>query len=281
MTDPVEKETATLIKKATTAVKEKTVTLTLDWKTSEYPVGSKLPEWFLHSKLKDSQRYLPVHLYRELLRQIDEFWIPEFSDPEKFATGKNKSWVDVITYAMKCTIVWNKPWKKEPIILTGKAYSAMSWGTLLSDAVHWNFATLEAKSLRSALRHSYAIFEFPEVDVVDEWIPATINTKETIDGANKVLDSVVAWMETPVARDTTKPVEAPKEPVKKWTVTKAMIKTMFDTKLAELVSQCETVWTPITKVLILQIATEIKLSVGEEYKTTIMEVIAPTLWLYK
>jgi hypothetical protein len=38
---------------------------------------------------------------------------------------------------------------------------------LLSDAIHGNIATLEAKALRSALKHGYRCFEFPELDVVD------------------------------------------------------------------------------------------------------------------
>jgi len=42
-----------------------------------------MPEDFLKTKLKESQRYIPINLYREILRQVDEFGIPTF-EIEKF-----------------------------------------------------------------------------------------------------------------------------------------------------------------------------------------------------
>ncbi|MCI0500336.1 MAG: hypothetical protein L0Y61_01140 [Epsilonproteobacteria bacterium] len=60
-------------KKVMPVEKLKTVKLFLDGKLDEYDIDEKLPEGFLMSKLKENQRYIPIHLYREIMRQIGEF----------------------------------------------------------------------------------------------------------------------------------------------------------------------------------------------------------------
>jgi len=64
---------------------------------------------------------------------------------------------------------------------------------LLSDAVHGNFKTLEARALRDALKYSYLIFEFPELDNIDEPIAGTVNeikAQKTIDEIAKAMPDV-------------------------------------------------------------------------------------------
>ena len=149
--------------------KEKTVVLQLDGKIYEIPVSEKLPPEFLQEKLKEGQSYIPIGVYREIMRQLDEFGVPEFTE-EKIMTWNNKYNVAQVVYKMYCEVKWYKDWKtKEPIILKWHWYSSMSAWVLLSDAVHGNMMTLEAKALRAALRYSYRIFEFPEVEVYDDW----------------------------------------------------------------------------------------------------------------
>lgn len=236
--------------------KEKTVKLSLDWKIGEYSIEERLPEWFLQSKLKEDQRYIPIHLYREIMRQIDEFGVPQFSIPEKFATGKNKSGTDMITYRVVCTVEWHKNWKKDPIILTGTWYSAMSWGTLLSDAIHGNVATLDAKALRSALKHSYRIFEYPEMDVVDVPTPGTVNEIR----AAKTIEEIAKAMPW-----------VPEEPV---TDIENNIREEYATQKALLDKNLAEMWTDKpTKSQILSIATDLKNKFGEEYKKFITPVI--------
>ena len=104
-------------------VKVKTVKLMLDGKMNEYSINGRLPEGFLRSKLKENQRYIPIHLYRDIMRQIGEFGIPDFSEPEKFINGKNKAGIDMITYKVRCTIEHTVG--KKIILLKGSGYASM------------------------------------------------------------------------------------------------------------------------------------------------------------
>ena len=75
-------------------------------------------------------------------------------------------------------------------------------------------ATLEAKAVRSALRHSYMCFEFPELDMVDDSpTTAQLTPKEAADNASKVLEDVVNSM--PSADKKEIPPSSDKKPVKK------------------------------------------------------------------
>lgn len=251
-------------KKVMPVEKLKTVKLFLDGKLDEYDVDEKLPEGFLMSKLKENQRYIPIHLYREIMRQIWEYWVPEFTDPEKFLSGKNKSSVDMVTYRIKCKVSRTKPWVKEPIILTGVGYSSMSAWVLLSDAVHGNIATLEAKALRSALKHSYRIFEFPELDVVDtneQWQINELKAKETI-------DNVVKWMPTQTPAQTSVPVQ----PIENTDIQKEIIED-YNRKKETTFAQLAELKQPVEKKHVLWLAKEIKDKFGEEHKEFISKVI--------
>jgi len=138
------------------------VVLPVDWKEVEFSVDGRLPASFLSSKLKADQQYISIGVYREIMRQTGEFWVPEFTDPEKFMSWNNSRGIPMVTYRVKCTVEW-KRWDTVEI-LRWVWYSALSWWIMLSDAIHWNIATLDAKALRSALKHSYRIFEYPEKD---------------------------------------------------------------------------------------------------------------------
>ena len=149
--------------------KTKMVKLSLDGKEYELSIDEKLPPEFLQTKLKEGQSYVPVWIYREIMRQIDEFDVPDFVE-EKIMTWNNKYNVAQVVYKMYCEVKWYRYGRsKDPVILKGHWYSSISAGALLSDAVHGNMMTLEAKALRAALRYSYRIFEFPEVEIYDDW----------------------------------------------------------------------------------------------------------------
>ena len=250
-------------------VKVKTVKLMLDWKLMELSVDERLPEWFLQSKLKEDQRYIPIHIYREIMRQMDCFGVPQFSDPEKFMSGKNKSQIDMITYRVKCTVEWNKDGRKNPVILTGAWYSAMSGGTLLSDAIHWNIATLDAKALRSALKHSSRIFEYPELDVVD--IPTPAEIKETAKKADDILSKVAGDMK-PTEKIKAKPVATPVDTA---VDIEKVIRAEYAVLLAELDKALTDAWfdKQRTKEQILNLATQLKTKHGEQHKPLIIKII--------
>lgn len=250
-------QSKTKTKKVEEKKKGRTVKLFLDGKLDEYDIDEKLPEGFLMSKLKENQRYIPIHLYREIMRQIGEFWVPEFTDPEKFLSGKNKSNVDMVTYRVKCRVARNKPWVKEPIILTGVGYSSMSAWVLLSDAIHGNIATLEAKALRSALKHGYRCFEFPELDVEtveEKWVINEEKAKETI--ANVVKDMPKVESKTV---DTT---GIEKE-----------ITDCYNERRDIRFAQLGQIGEVVTKKHVLDLAKEIKEKFWEEHKSIISKII--------
>jgi len=153
----------------------KMVYLQLGNKIHPLSLDDRMPEDFLKTKFQEKQRYIPINVYREMIRQIWEFGIPQF-EIEKFVSWNNKSNVAMIAYKCICKLDWFKYWdKKEPIVLIGNWYSAISAWALLSDAIHWNMHTLQAKALRDALKYSYRIFEFPEDDVSDPNEAGTIH----------------------------------------------------------------------------------------------------------
>lgn len=238
----------------------RTVKLFLDWNLWEYNINEKLPAWFLQSKLKENQMYLPVGLYRDIMKQIGEYGIPEFSEPEKFLSGKNKSQVDMVTYKMICTVMWYKPWEKNPIILKWFWYSSMSAWVLLSDAVHWNMHTLAAKSLRDAMKYSYNIFEYPESEVYDtqeSWVIA----EKKVDNVKAVqtIDNIVNSM--PKQEETTSLTE---EILKAYTERKTVV-----------IEQLSLIWEEFTKKQVLSIWSELKAKFWDENKEIISKIITP------
>lgn len=289
-------------KKEKEVVKEKedkAIVLQLDWKNVELSADDNLPSWFLEKKLKDDQLYIPVGLYREIMRQLDCFGVPQFSDPEKFMSGKNKSQIDMITYRVKCSVERFKYGRNNaPVILTGVGYSSFSGGVLLSDAIHGNIATLDAKALRSALKHSYRIFEYPEKDVTAEEIPGDVNA--TIAKANETLNKA-----TPAPAQTSTPASTPASTP----TTKAPVKVdpeaskAIDNAVADIPTQSTgpSVESQIseeykvlhaellkalyeldpdaktTKQMILDLASKLKAKYGEQYKKYILWVITKDL----
>jgi len=309
MTDWAEKVTpeVTKTKKEKPVAPKKTGTiikLPLNGEMIELTSDERLPVGFLEKKLKDDQLYISVSLYREIMRQMDCFGVPQFTDPEKFMSGKDKWGIDKITYRVKCTVERFKDWRKDPIILTGVWYSSFSGGILLSDAIHWNIATLDAKALRSALKHGPRIFEYPEVEVIDEWVPGDVIAK-----ANEIIKptapapATTAPAAAPVATApaTTKVDTKTKAPVAvkpaaadaiDWVVadmpTEAKpvgpsVETQITEDYKELYAKLITTLAEldpnakVTKPQILDLATQLKLKYGDQYKKYILGIITSDL----
>jgi hypothetical protein len=245
--------------KTKTVVKGNVVVLKSEWKEFTLQPTERLPITFLESKLREDQKYIPIGVYRDIMRQIWEFWIPTFADAEKIITGKNKSWWESIAFKVKVEVVRNKPWVKEPILLKGSWYSAMTWGIMLSEAIHWNFKTLEAKALRDALKYSYLIFEHPEADVEEP-------TEDKDMMINKIIEEAV-W-----------PAPTKEEAAEK-KATKDDIQKDFDTEMQAYNTKV-LAWWPEAKAEkwdILAIATKLKEKYWVENKKIILEIITQTL----
>lgn len=277
------------------ASKVKTVRLELDWMVEDYPIDGSLPAGFMKSKLRDDQTYVPIHIYRDIMRQIGEFDIPVFSEPTMFIEGKNKQGVPMITYKSGCTVTWTV-WK-EVKVLRGSWYAPMSGGVLLSDAVHGNMKTLEARALRDALKYAYKIFEFPELDKIDAPLAAEVNLP-----SNNKLDEV--------AKDTTPvnwkkasekvPSKTEKIPVQKHDLendtpvgdqnpnpdlivpedwdpvdNEEAIRADYAAMKAELDEGLKSIGQSVTKAMILDIATKLKEKFGEAEKDSIKSIIMP------
>lgn len=234
----------------TEKTEKKWVFVTLNGK--EYNVDERLPDSFLESKLKESQKYIPIHIYRDILRQLpDLFWVPTFTDPEKIISGKNKSGVEVIAFRVKCSIERLRHGEKKPVVLVWDWYSAISWGAMLSDAIHGNIATLQAKALRSALKLWLRIFEYPEADLPE---PTAQDVELTTPA--KATDDVMAKMPTVNAED---------------------IEKEYKRLFSELSQKCLETKVTIKKPMILAIATQLKVQFGEENKPTILKLITDSL----
>lgn len=257
--EPKVKETKTKVRESKKASVSKIVKLTNNGVEYNLFINERLPEAFLEVKLKESQKYIPIIVYRDIMRQVDEFGIPQFGELEKIITGKWKSGGDMITYKMRVTIERNKPGEKKPIMLCGSWYQAMSGSTLLSDAVHGNMKTLESRAMRDALKYSYLIFEYPEADLTS--IPTGSVEEVSLSSLTKTADDVLKEVaETMPGRDIEKEI--------------------FD----EYKKQHETLWvktitdgTMITKADIIKIATGLKLQFGEAVKPLIAKIITADL----
>lgn len=241
---------------------KRTVKLFLDRELREFDINEKLPEWFLQNKLKDDQKYIPINLYRDIMRQIWEFGIPDISDPEIFITGTNKSWISMKTYRVKCTVLWHKEWIKEPVELRGVWYSAMSPWTLLSDAVHGNMQTLNAKAMRDALKYAYKIFEFPEKDAED--LNEAWEIKEANDVKAKETIAKIAAETKPVEE---KPSET-KEEEKGELTPEIKITESFNEEYKKIEWE-------VTKKSVLLIGTELIKRFGEWNRPIIQKIITP------
>lgn len=247
--------------------KEKAVVLQLDGKTYEIPVSEKLPPEFLQEKLKEGQSYIPIGVYREIMRQLDEFDVPEFTE-EKIMTWNNKYNVAQVVYKMYCEVKWYKYGRdKEPIVLKWHWYSSMSAWVLLSDAVHGNMMTLEAKALRAALRYSYRIFEFPELEVYDDWKTEwTIKEKS----ATKIEAKPV---KTEEEKATTQQVVD--DIIKEDTDIETKIKDRYSELMKELGAKVLTRDEWPQKQEVLDIGTQLKNEFWEKYKMFIINMIMP------
>jgi len=244
----------------TTTVKKRTVKLFLDWKLWEYDINEKLPMWFLQSKLRSDQLYMPVWLYRNIMRQIGEFWMPKFSE-EKFISWNNKSGRPMITYKSVCNVEW-KRWK-EVTQLEWIWFSSISAWAFLSDAVHWNMHTLYAKALRDALKYTYNIFEFPETDIEDQ------DTEWKVDDTSKKIDEVVSNID---AKEKEKVVEKDDT---EWTMVWDKIKEEYTKLRTWLYDDFKLDWKTVTKKDVLKLATTLKEMFGEENKPYIAKLITP------
>ena len=241
--------------------KARMVKLSLDWKDYELSIDEKLPAEFLQTKLKEWQSYVPVGTYREIMRQIDEFDIPEFVE-EKIMSWNNKYNVPQVVYKMYCEVKWYRYGRnKDPIILKGHWYSSISAGALLSDAIHGNMMTLEAKALRAALRYSYRIFEFPEVEIYDDW-----KTEWTIKEKKEA-------PKTEEEKATTQQVVD--DIIKEDSDIESKIKEAYSKKKQEYFAKLLTTNESATKKDILAIWTELKNEFGEQYKSFIIHMIMP------
>lgn len=249
--------------------KEKAVVLQLDGKTYEIPVSEKLPPEFLQEKLKEGQSYIPIGVYREIMRQLDEFDVPEFTE-EKIMTWNNKYNVAQVVYKMYCEVKWYKYGRgKEPVVLKWHWYSSMSAWVLLSDAVHGNMMTLEAKALRAALRYSYRIFEFPEIEVYDDW-----KTEWTI--KEKTATKIEAKpVKTEEEKATTQQVVD--DIVKEDTDIETKIKDRYGVMMQEYGKELLTSDEKPSKERILAMWTKLKEEFGEQYKKFIISLIMPDI----
>ena len=237
--------------------KKRIVTLSVGNDSLELDINERLPDSFLESKLKESQKYVPISVYRDIMRQIGEFGIPQFSDFKIVATGKWKSGQDTTAYKCVVTVERNKPGEKKPVILIGSGYQAMSAGILLSDAIHGNSKTLEARALRDCLKYSYLIFEFPEADTA--WLP--VDETSSLSSLPKTAEQVIKeTAEAMPGRDIEKEIA---ESYKK----------QLETLWVELITTGQN----ITKVQILGIASKLKAEFWEEFKPIIAKVITADL----
>ncbi len=267
----VQKKTKKIVSSGVIVEKSRTVKLFLDNVLWEYDINEKLPFGFLQTKLKEGQFYMPVGLYRDIMRQIGEFGIPDFSDIEKITSGKNKSQVDMVTYKMTCKVARHKPWSLEPIMLKWFGYSSMSAGVLLSDAVHGNMHTLASKALRDAMKYAYNIFEYPEVDVIDAQEPWTINEKK-VDVA-KAQDTIKKVAEDMKDVETDPSMTPFPWGADKDISTNEAIENDYKRMKEEMFAQLETAWELVTKQSILALAGTLKRKYGEEHKDFISKVI--------
>lgn len=256
-------ETKPTTKQKAKEPKVRTVKLSLDWTEYELSIDEKLPSEFLQTKLKEWQSYVPVGIYREIMRQIDEFDVPDFVE-EKIMTWNNKYNVAQVVYKMYCEVKWYRYGRsKDPVILKGHWYSSMSAWVLLSDAVHGNMMTLEAKALRAALRYSYRIFEFPEIEVYDDW-----KSEWTIKW-----EKVESKVEAPKA--TTQQVVD--DIVKEETDIEKQIKDDYAEMIKQLGAEMLTRDTWIQKTEIIALWTKLKEKYWEDYKKFIINLIKPDL----
>ena len=241
--------------------KARTVKLLLDGKEYELSIDEKLPPEFLQTKLKEGQSYVPVWTYREIMRQIDEFDVPDFVE-EKIMTWNNKYNVAQVVYKMYCEVKWYKYGRsKDPVILKWHWYSSISAGALLSDAVHGNMMTLEAKALRAALRYSYRIFEFPEIEIYDDWkTEGTIKEKAPKTEAQKATTQQVV-----------------DDIVKEDTDVESKIKARYTELMKELGAKVLTREEWPQKQEVLDIGTQLKNEFWEQYKQFIITMIMPDI----
>lgn len=243
--------------------KARTVKLSLDWKDYELSIDEKLPAEFLQTKLKEWQSYVPVGTYREIMRQIDEFDVPEFVE-EKIMSWNNKYSVPQVVYKMYCEVKWYRYGRsKDPVILKGHWYSSISAGALLSDAIHGNMMTLEAKALRAALRYSYRIFEFPEIEIYDDW-----KTEGTIKEKKEA-------PKTEEEKATTQQVVD--DIIKEDSDIESKIKARYSELMKELGAKVLTREEWPQKQEVLDIGTQLKNEFWEQYKKFIITMIMPDI----
>lgn len=216
--------------------------------------NDNLPDSFLESKLRENQLYIPIGTYREIMRQLDEFWVPRFWDLEKVLVWKTKTWTDAIAYKMKVEVEWNRPWQKTPTVLVWTWYSSMTAWILLSDAIHWNIKTIEAKALRDALKHSYRIFEFPEKETSSDIKPEDVAWIEK-STPQKVVDEVV--------KESTESIDKIKEEMKK----------VYTEKYNEIVNAVKEFGKNPTKKQVLAIWTALKEQFWDKFKPYISELL--------
>jgi len=163
-----------------TTVKKKVIKLSYQWKNYELDVNEPIPVEFLKTKMREWQDYIPVWIYREVLRQLwNEFWDVKFSDPEIVREIKVQNNV-LVLYKQECFI---ERWKR---ILKWSWYHTISLKSMASEAAHGNFKTLEAKAMRDCLKYAYRIFEFPDED----FIPSEDEIEKKIKEAEDVVKEV-------------------------------------------------------------------------------------------
>lgn len=176
----------------------------IEWK--KYSIYKPLPTSFLKSKLSEKSTYLPVPVYRTIIRQInndsierywfEEFSLPKFSEkPIELYEWKTEKWGNVKSIKSMycdCFVPRKNPVTNTQQLLHWVWYSAMSIDMLLTDSsLHGNMHTLRAKALRDAMKYSYAIFEFPEDDYDQEEpnVKAQLKEKSVI---SDVVKSIVS-----------------------------------------------------------------------------------------
>lgn len=145
-------------------------------KIESYSVDQHLPEDFYQQKLKQAEKYIPVYVYREIIRQLNNVWIPYFEEPKYLHAWTVKEDAKIYLYCQKCKIQVDD---KE---IEWVGYHNFSLSALLSSSAHGNFKTLEAKAVRDTLKDVYRIFDYgvyqDEEEKATEPEPDKKNTKE-------------------------------------------------------------------------------------------------------
>ena len=157
-----------------TAKKKTVKIIDFNWKTRELDLNNYMPEDLYKYHKYSKCYYVPIEIFRDILRQLPEFWIPKFEDFEDIYKWKTKDWNWIRVLRQKVKLLW---WVEEqPIEIEWIWYhNVTDWK--LFEWTLWNMKILEARTLRDALKNTYRIFDKGEIHV-DDWTETTEWTQE-------------------------------------------------------------------------------------------------------